>query len=910
MSKIETVEYDIVLKEDQYEIRKYRDFFIVEYENIRDPESERAFGTLFKYIGSENKEDQEKVFNNKKEVVSQEWLLNENNESRLIKIIKTPKLNKEGEIKFVVCSGHDITEEYRLKEEDRIKERILYSYMKFTEELLTNSDSYDALANGIKLLGEATQVDRVYYWENDYDENTKKWYTSQKLEWCMDDVDQQIENPELQNVPYEESIDFIGVLSENKVFSSHIRNMKYGKNNTRQALEDQGILSILAIPVFINEEFSGFIGFDSCKFEKDWSEVEVSLLKSFVLLYEKAVERKLLEKNINQVKQNFNNFFNMVHDLLLVIDLDGKILNVNRATLEKLNYSKEEVTGGSLLTLYDESNIEEARQYIENLIDGQYRSTNIPYFTREGQELPIETYASKGLWDGEDAIFITSKDISELKKSEEKFSKAFNNTEVSITISSLETGEFLEANNSFLNMLGIEKEEIIGKNMSDVNIFFDKNQKEKIKKEVQKNKSLYNYEIKMKTKDNKIRIGLCNVVAIDINGKTCLLSSILDITERNSIMEELAKAKEESDVANRAKSNFLSNISHEIRTPMNAVIGYSELLFNTKLTPRQRDYAGGIKVSSGMLMSIINDILDWSKIDNNKLELENSIFNIEEAIENVVEQMEFKTGDNKVKIKVEKEKNIPYPLYGDSFRLQQVLLNLISNAIKFTLSGEIKIKVGVLERKRDKVLLKYEVSDTGIGIPEEEIDAIFEPFNQVDNKHINQHGGTGLGLAICRQLVDLMDGNIRVESEFGKGTNFFFTTEFKIPSIDEVVTQKKKDLSETDISYILDHLRGLRVLLVDDNEINQDVLKSIVEEVGMLATVASSGREAIRKVKNKEYDIVLMDIRMPEMDGYEATAEIRKLKTSKELPVIAVTASASPDERRRCIDFNIDDYIS
>ncbi len=854
--------------------------------------------------------DNEIVFNGKKEVVSQEWLLNENNESRLIKIIKTPKLDEEGDVKFAVCSGHDITEEYRLKEEDRVKERILYSYMEFTEELLTNPISYDALANGIKLLGDATQVDRVYYWENHYNEDSKRWYTSQMLEWCMNDVGQQIENPELQNVPYEESIDFIGVLAENKVFSSHIRNMEYGKNNTRQALEDQGILSILAIPVFINEEFSGFIGFDSCRVEKDWSEVEVSLLNSFVLLYEKAVERKLLEKNINQVKQNFNNFFNMVHDLLLVIDLEGKIISINRATLKKLNYSKAEVIGESLLTLYGGANREEAKQYIKNLIHGQFRNTDIPYFTKDGEEIPVETYATKGLWDGEDVIFITSKDISELKKSEEKFSKAFNNTDISISISSFETGKLLEVNNSFLNMMGFGKEEIIGENILDVPLIIDEGQRLKLKKEIEKNKSLYNYEIKMRTKDNKIRTGLCNIVPIKINGEECLLSSILDITERNSIMEELGKAKEESDVANRAKSNFLSNMSHEIRTPMNAVIGYSELLFNTKLTSRQKDYISGIKVSSGMLMSIINDILDWSKIDNNKLDLENSIFNIEEAIDNVVEQMQFKTSDEKVEIKVEKEENIPYPLYGDPFRLQQVLLNLVSNSIKFTLEGEIRIKISILERKSDSILLKYEVSDTGIGIPEEEIKDIFEPFKQVDNKHINQHEGTGLGLAICRQLVGLMGGDIRVESELGRGTSFFFTTDFKIPSVDEVVVQKKKDVADSDISYIFDHLRGLRVLLVDDNEINQDVLKSIIDEVGMLVTVASSGREAIEKVKTEEFDIVLMDIRMPGMDGYEATAEIRKMKSSNDLPIIAVTASASPDERRRCIASNIDDYIT
>lgn len=241
--------------------------------------------------------DNQKVFNEKKQVNTEEWLINSKGEKRLIKISKNPKFNAKGHVEFVICSGEDITEESIFKEENKVKEKILYSMIDFTQELMTNKNHYDALANGISMLGEATGVDRVYYWENHYDKTIGKYVTSQRFEWCVDGVTEQIQNPELQNIPFDEVGDFIEVLAANDLFIADVKDLRHEDGNTKKILESQEILSIVVLPVFIGEEFRGFIGFDSCRCEKKWPKVEISLLNSFILLYTKAVERDTLKED-------------------------------------------------------------------------------------------------------------------------------------------------------------------------------------------------------------------------------------------------------------------------------------------------------------------------------------------------------------------------------------------------------------------------------------------------------------------------------------------------------------------------------------------------------------------------------------------------------------------------------------
>lgn len=453
--------------------------------------------------------------------------------------------NSQDKIEYKIYPAEVVTDQYINKEKNEIKDRILYSYMDFTQELLTNEDHYSALSNGLEMLGNATQVDRVYYWENHFDKELKKWFTSQKFEWCLDKSKQEINNPKLQNISFEDVGDFIGILSQNKTFSAHVKDISKKKYKTRQILEDQAILSVLVIPVFVEDEFRGFIGFDSYNFEREWTEVEISLLNSFVLLYEKTIERRNLGRDLEQVKENFNNFFNMIQDLLFVLDYNGNIIDVNQSVLNRMNYGKEELLGQSVLKLHPKHRAEEVKIKMKDLLEKKCNSCSIPAITKDGEIFPIETRISEGLWNQEKVFFAVSKDITELTMSEEKFSKAFNNSGVSMLITNFESGKISEVNNTFLDLVGYKKEEIIGKTILDLNMFRGYKEREKLIQEIDTYGKISDMEIEILNKDNNLRKAIVNIVPLQLNNHMFLLTSILDITTRIQYEEKIL------DISNR-----------------------------------------------------------------------------------------------------------------------------------------------------------------------------------------------------------------------------------------------------------------------------------------------------------------------------------------------------------------------
>lgn len=453
--------------------------------------------------------------------------------------------NSQDKIEYKIYPAEVVTDQYINKEKSEIKDRILYSYMDFTQELLTNEDHYSALSNGLEMLGNATQVDRVYYWENHFDKELKKWFTSQKFEWCLDKSKQEINNPKLQNISFEDVGDFIGILSQNKTFSAHVKDISKKKYKTRQILEDQAILSVLVIPVFVEDEFRGFIGFDSYNFEREWTEVEISLLNSFVLLYEKTIERRNLGRDLEQVKENFNNFFNMIQDLLFVLDYNGNIIDVNQSVLNRMNYGKEELLGQSVLKLHPKHRAEEVKIKMKDLLEKKCNSCSIPAITKDGEIFPIETRISEGLWNQEKVFFAVSKDITELTMSEEKFSKAFNNSGVSMLITNFKSGKISEVNNTFLDLVGYKKEEIIGKTILDLNMFRGYKEREKLIQEIDTYGKISDMEIEILNKDNNLRKAIVNIVPLQLNNHMFLLTSILDITTRIQYEEKIL------DISNR-----------------------------------------------------------------------------------------------------------------------------------------------------------------------------------------------------------------------------------------------------------------------------------------------------------------------------------------------------------------------
>ncbi len=627
--------------------------------------------------------------------------------------------------------------------------------------------------------------------------------------------------------------------------------------------------------------------------------------------------RKKAESELVVSEEKYRNLIENAGAVMYTTDIKGQITFVNNKVAELTGYPQEELIGKHFGYLIDEAN----RQPVIDFYVKQYRD-NIPASfhefrirTRTGQEKWVEQSAHF-LFDGDEmkGFQCMVKDITEKKKVEQELSESENrrkendtrlnaimeNSTALIYIKNLE-GKYVMINQRFKTFFGLTDEQVIGHTDFEITteklaVYF----KETDARVIQTHRPLETEEyIETPWGFRNLLIQKFPLLAKD--GTLMGVSGIAtDITDKTELQKQTAAALEKAETAQQIQEQFLANMSHEIRTPMNGIQGMTRLLLETPLSDEQKRFTNIISRSLNNLVVIVNNVLDFSNLKTGKLVLDSFVFDLSETLEEVKKYIAYPLSAKKLSFRLSVEPGVPQKVKGDSFRLKQILSNLLGNAIKFTEAGEIGVEVSLTSKTETEVCILFRIRDTGIGIPKDKQQTVFESFAQAGKNISSGYGGAGLGLTISKGLVEIQGGQIGVESEPGKGSVFSFSIPFGIAGEQELSSDSKADFTTL--------LKGKKILVVEDNAINQRLIEFVLKKVNIVPDLAANGKEAIALCEKNRYDLAIMDLQMPVMDGYETTEYIRQVM-KLDMPIIAMTATALREDQEHSERVGMNDFM-
>lgn len=627
-------------------------------------------------------------------------------------------------------------------------------------------------------------------------------------------------------------------------------------------------------------------------------------------------EIKKAAADLRETRDYLENLFGHANAPIIVWDPDFRITRFNHAFERLTGRLAGDVLGKSLDILFPDETRAESLAYIQRTLSGEsWNAVEIP-IRHESGEVRTVLWNSATMYDEDGRKVIAAiahgQDITERKAAEERVSfqaSLLNQVRNAVIATDLD-GRIIYWNRFSEVLYQWRADEVLGRSIANTII---PPEKSILMKEVMADIIRYGYresEHIVQRKDGSLFPAFYAFSALSDEGGRLMgfVGVSIDLTERKKVEQDLRLAKERAESATKAKSAFLANMSHEIRTPMNAVIGFTGLLLNTNIDPEQRDCIETIRSSGDSLLAVISDILDFSKIEGGMLDLERESFDLQECLETSVNMVAEAAASKCLSLGFKIDPAVPGQLVGDLTRLRQILVNLLGNAVKFTETGSIHISVSSLGTPDKEYEIQFVVRDSGIGISSDRMSRLFQSFSQVDASTTRRYGGTGLGLAICKHLAELMGGRIWAESIPGKGSTFYFTIRAEASN---EPSERRPEESPALLASASDpeRLVHLRILLAEDNVVNQKVALRMLGRLGYRADIAADGLEVLKALQSHHYDVVLMDVQMPEMDGLEATRSIRRMP-GRQPYIIAMTAHAMKGDREECLGAGMNDYVS